>query len=152
MDKHIIDNCKRVFANYHGYLNYSDFVGQEKNRTRGTLKESIVSIINEFEKALGEKDKENEELKKEINTLKESTKNWKDKYYKLRKASKGLSEKPTVFFTINQVEKNYISKDKIREILDKLEIEYKKELDRNSIKAFILKCEIKSLKELLEDK
>ena len=47
-------------------------------------------------------------------------------------------------------ERGFIHKDKIKEILEKLETEYKEELEKNSIKAFILKCKIECIKELLE--
>lgn len=49
-------------------------------------------------------------------------------------------------------ETEFISKDKIRETLEKLETEYKEKLNKNSIKAFILKCKIEAVQELLEDK
>ena len=39
---------------------------------------------------------------------------------------------------------------RIREVLNKLEAEYKEELDKNSVKAFILKCKIEGIKEILE--
>ncbi len=48
--------------------------------------------------------------------------------------------------------KDYIPKKKIEDKLDKLVKEYKEELEKNSIKAFILKCQIEILQELLKDK
>ena len=45
---------------------------------------------------------------------------------------------------------NFIPKKVIQEKLDKLKKEYKEELEKDSIKAFILKCQIEILQELLE--
>lgn len=47
--------------------------------------------------------------------------------------------------------KDYISKFIIKETLEELQTEYKIALEENSIKAFILKCKIESLEELLKD-
>lgn len=47
-------------------------------------------------------------------------------------------------------EKGFIHKDKIREKEEELEKEYKEALEENSTKAFIVKCQIEILKELLE--
>ncbi|MBO5004902.1 MAG: hypothetical protein J6D03_06655 [Clostridia bacterium] len=46
--------------------------------------------------------------------------------------------------------KDYISKFIIKETIEQLKAEYIKELDKNSIQAFILKCKIEGLEELLK--
>jgi len=48
------------------------------------------------------------------------------------------------------VDKNYIHKDVIKKIRAKMYVEYIKELDKNSIKAFILKCQIEILDNIME--
>lgn len=50
------------------------------------------------------------------------------------------------------LQEDYIPKDKIREKIEELEKEYKEALEENSTKAFILKCQVEILKELLEEK
>lgn len=50
---------------------------------------------------------------------------------------------------LNYIE-NSIHKDKIREKIDELQKQYKEALEENSTKAFILKCQIEILKEVLE--
>lgn len=47
---------------------------------------------------------------------------------------------------------NSISKDKVREIRDKLKLEYEKNIEKNPTYAFVLKCKLEVLEELLEDK
>lgn len=47
------------------------------------------------------------------------------------------------------LQEDYIEKDKIREKIEELEKEYKEALEENSTKAFILKCQIEILKELI---
>ena len=47
---------------------------------------------------------------------------------------------------------NSISKEAIENKLNKLEKQYKEALNKNSTKAFILKCQIEAIQELLEGK
>lgn len=42
--------------------------------------------------------------------------------------------------------------NRIREALKNLEAEYKEELNKNSVMAFVLKCKIECIKEILEEK
>lgn len=58
----------------------------------------------------------------------------------------------TVLKELKRLQEDYIEKDKIREKLQELEKEYKEALEENSTKAFILKCQIEILEELLEGK
>lgn len=51
---------------------------------------------------------------------------------------------------LDYVDNNYIPKSKIKEKIEELKQEYKIALEENSIKAFILKCQIQILQELLE--
>lgn len=46
---------------------------------------------------------------------------------------------------------NSIQKSKVEETIEELKQEYKIELEKNSIKAFILKCKIEALEELLQE-
>jgi Mg/Co/Ni transporter MgtE len=50
------------------------------------------------------------------------------------------------------VKKNYIQKNIIKEIRDETKRQYLEEIDKNSIKAFILKNQLIVLDEILEDK
>ena len=51
----------------------------------------------------------------------------------------------------NIVDNNYISKQKVKDKIEKLEAQYKIALEENSTKAFILKCQITILQELQEE-
>lgn len=53
---------------------------------------------------------------------------------------------------IKRADREFVAKDKIREKLEGLEKQYKEALEKNSTKAFILKCQIEILEELLEGK
>ena len=48
------------------------------------------------------------------------------------------------------VDKNFIHKDVIKKIRAEMYVEYIKELDKNSIRAFILKCQIEILDNIME--
>ena len=52
---------------------------------------------------------------------------------------------------LNYIE-NLISRETIKEKIEEIQNQYKEELEKNSTKAFILKCQIEILKELLEGK
>ena len=52
----------------------------------------------------------------------------------------------------NNIEEDYISKQKAKDKIKELKKEYEIALEENSIKAFVLKCKISVLEELLEDK
>lgn len=74
---------------------------------------------------------------------------------KLEKRSRmlGIYGEMEVHEVINKtLQEDYIAKDKIREKIEELNKEYKVALKENSIKAFILKCQIEILEELLEGK
>ena len=51
-----------------------------------------------------------------------------------------------------EVIENSILKQKLKDKLEELKKEYIKELENNSTKAFILKCQITIVEEILEDK
>lgn len=68
--------------------------------------------------------------------------------YRDEKAEKKVNAIETV---LNYIE-NSISKEKIRKKLEELQKQYKEALKENSTKAFILKCQIEILEELLEEK
>lgn len=50
------------------------------------------------------------------------------------------------------IKDNYIPKQKVKDKLEELKKEYIKELEKNSTKAFILKCQIEILEKVLEDR
>lgn len=52
--------------------------------------------------------------------------------------------------TKEYVDKNFIHKDVIKKIRAEMYVEYIKELDKNSIRAFILKCQIEILDNIME--
>ena len=82
----------------------------------------------------------------------------------LIKAYKELEEKIRQFYNgeiytakqLKQLEENqnkyFINKEVIKEKLEELREQYKIALEENSIKAFILKCQIEILEKLLEGK
>lgn len=51
-----------------------------------------------------------------------------------------------------EVTKEFLPKQKIKDKIEELKKEYEIALEENSTKAFILKCKINALEELLEDK
>lgn len=51
-----------------------------------------------------------------------------------------------------EVIENSIPKQKVKDKLEELKKEYTKELEKNSTKAFILKCQITVVEEIWEDK
>jgi len=83
-----------------------------------------------------------ETILKELERLQEENKQYK----------KANREKADKIIEITDLYMKSIPKDKIREKLEELEKEYKEALEENSTKAFILKCQIEILKELLEKK
>lgn len=52
---------------------------------------------------------------------------------------------------LDYIKNNYIHKDAIKEKLKELKKQYKEALEKNSTKAFILKCKIEGLEELLKE-
>ena len=80
-----------------------------------------------MQKQIDEKDKRIKELEEENKR--------KDMFFKMAK----------------EVIENSILKQKIRDKLEELKKEYIKELEKNSTKAFILKCQISVIEELLKE-
>lgn len=54
--------------------------------------------------------------------------------------------------TVLQELENSISKDKVKEIQGKIQLEYEKNIEKNPTYAFVLKCKLEILEELLEEK
>ena len=54
--------------------------------------------------------------------------------------------------TLIYAAENSIPKQKVKDKLEELKKEYTKELEKNSTKAFILKCQITVVEEIWEDK
>lgn len=78
-------------------------------------------------------------LAKYIERLQKENKELKDKYIHEKVAKEEVEE----------LLEDSIPKSKVKENLKQLEKEYKQDLESNSIKAFILKCKIEAIKELL---
>lgn len=78
---------------------------------------------------------------------------------KLQKENKELKKSKITYEDVrdiqeknkNIVDNNYISKQKVKDKIEKLEAQYKIALEENSTKAFILKCQITILQELLKE-
>ena len=78
---------------------------------------------------------------------------------KLQKENKELKKSKITYEDVrdmqeknkNIVDKKYISKQKVKDKIEKLEAQYKIALEENSTKAFILKCQITILQELQEE-
>lgn len=85
--------------------------------------------------------KESEEAIKRIKILMQDDCNCEE-CIKNKKAYKSI---------LNYIE-NSISKEVIKEKKQKLEKEYKEYLEENSTKAFILKCQLELINEMLEEK
>lgn len=93
------------------------------------LQQAIETVLQELKKL----QEENEDLKLEK-----------------RSRMLGIYGEMEVHEVINKtLQEDYLAKDKIREKLEELNKEYKVALKENSIKAFILKCQIEILEELL---
>lgn len=107
--------------------------------------EAIETILQALEKTT----KENTDLKElYIRTAKHL-----DKKGHFELAEYMLAQiEATPTFTTWEEYTTWISKDKIRETIKELEKQYEEALEENSTKAFILKCQIEILKELLEGK
>ena len=88
-----------------------------------------------------------ETVLKELERLQEE-----NRQYKRIKDIKDSVTKEEIEEAIKRADKEFIAKDKIKEKLEDLKSQYKKASEENSIKAFILKCQIKILEKLLEEK
>ena len=71
----------------------------------------------------------------------------KNEYISPFKDNPNLEESKDIYEDIS----DYIPKSKVEEKIEELKQEYKIELEKNSIKAFILKCKIEALEELLQE-
>lgn len=108
-----------------------------------TLKEIITTKFN-LDYSIDSTDKE------AIETVLEELKRLQAENNKLERANK------TYINSIQSITpvllEAYIEKDKIREKIKELQKKYEIALEENSTKAFILKCQITILEELLEEK
>lgn len=107
-----------------------------------------------------------EHLIKAYKELKEIEENHRQENGKLRERVKELEENinkqkqlteivqtitdESIKEALIEFEKDYIPVSLIKEKIEELKQEYKIALEENSIKAFILKCQIQALQELLE--
>lgn len=116
--------------------------------------ENLEIILNLIEKL----QKENERLKEEKEQAWEEWNNLEQGSYetelKLKEENRKL--KKQVQRQINEwnkdIKSNYISKHKVKDKIEELKAQYKTALEENSTEAFILKCQITILQELIEER
>lgn len=106
--------------------------------------EAIEHILSDYKRVL----KENEELKREIERQKDINTIINEKGLD-RNYEKALEKTMTKFLNDN-INNDFITIQKVKDKVEKLEAQYKIALEENSTKAFILKCQITILQELLE--
>ena len=128
-----VDNSKIILLAQSGMLDYQK--GYEDGKAR---RMSAVQNIVENQQYYILK-KQFEKYEKYIDKLKEENTELKN-----------LANN-TQWISPCYVAQNYISKSKVKEKIEELKQEYKIALEENSIKAFILKCQIQILQELLEE-
>lgn len=83
-----------------------------------------------------------------LNMLKEKDKRIKE----LEEEKKNRADFQKKYIEVTNLYLNSISKQKIKDKIEELKKEYKIALEENSTKAFILKCKINVLEEILEEK
>ena len=72
---------------------------------------------------------------------------------KLQKENEELKKYKEYYSSAKQlVDNNYIHKQKVKDKIEELKAQYKTELEENSTEAFILKCQITILQELIEER
>ena len=104
------------------------------------------TLLNLIEKL----QKENEELKKEIERQKDINTVINEKG--LDKNYEKALEKTMTKFLKNNIANDFISKQTVKDKIEELESQYKIALEENSTKAFILKSQITILQELIEER
>ena len=123
--------------------------------------EKCVNVINAIEHILSDYKrvlKENRILKEEKEQAWEEWNNLEQGSYetelKLKEENRKL--KKQVQRQINEwnkdIKSNYISKHKVKDKIEELKAQYKTALEENSTEAFILKCQITILQELIEER
>ena len=128
-----INNQKIIALAQNDMLNYQAGFEDGKNGRTSAVQNIIENQqyyifqkqIEKYEEHIEKLQKENEELKK---------------YKEYYSSAKQL------------VDNNYIHKQKIKDKIEELEAQYKIALEENSTKAFILKCQITILQELIEER
>lgn len=83
---------------------------------------------------------------------------YNENYFKLQKENEELKileddiqDKRIVYIDTPEFKENYISKQKVKDKLEELKAQYKTALEENSTEAFILKCQITILQELIKE-
>lgn len=72
---------------------------------------------------------------------------------KLQKENEELKKYKEYYSSAKQlVDNNYIHKQKVKDKIEELKAQYKTALEENSTEAFILKCQITILQELIEER
>lgn len=126
--------------------------------------ECVGSIETDFffelvDKLLTELKKQTNIAKKEYNEhmlMREQRNRFEKENIRLKEENEKLSKANKIYINSIQniapvLNENYVEKDKIKEKIEELKIEYKEELEENSTRAFILKCQIEILEELLKE-
>lgn len=171
-----IDNKKIIALAQNEFLGYEQGY-QDGKAGRGSATQAIIEgqqyyIIQEqferYKNQIEKLQKENEELKHKydkalgdlVKTEKENEE-WqrayqeeKDKQFALIQNTTNNTIK-TANIAIKDLQeklKEVITKQKVKDKIEELKEEYKTDLEKNSTRAFILKCQITILEDLLEEK
>lgn len=121
-----------------------------KRRDKMSKEDKKVWLINEQGQKFFIYETEKCDMEKELNETIQKLQQEKENY---KKRIEELEEQNRIYRKqLNDAfDRGFIHRDKIKEIVEELKAEYIKELDKNSIQAFILKCKIEGLEELLKD-
>ena len=149
-DIEILEELQQDFINL---VSKKFVIEEDERRAQITAIEHILSdykrVIKENEELKDKWDKDTHKLQNDLDIanaekieIQKENEQFKHKY------DKALSD---VIAGVD-LDNTYISKQKIKDILAKLKEEYKTELEKNSTRAFILKCQITILEDLLEEK
>ena len=145
-DEKILNNIKtymqeNIDKGYHKFV-YNDLGYDEKCVD---IINAIENILSDYKRVL----KENEELRKKLN---EENKRCmmlaieKQDYFEKYRYNLQQNERLTKEFS------NVILVQKVKDKIEELKAQYKTALEENSTEAFILKCQITILQELIEER
>ena len=133
--KHILSDYKRVLKENEELKETNKVISIELTKDKILQQDCLRTVcgvpIGEIPKII----RENEELKKFI--------------------TKGITIEPNnpyKNYRLDFLRENFIPVQKIKDKIEEVKEEYKTELEKNSTRAFILKCQITILEDLLEEK
>lgn len=119
----------------------------DRIKTNFKLAKAIEHILSDYKRVL----KENEELKNKLDNSRKANEFLNKKNDEIRREKSLMYSK-----AVNDIIKgwnlgdDFVPVQKVKDKIEKLEAQYKIALEENSTKAFILKCQITILQELLE--